>query len=353
MYDHHGSPILNPLWVIAIILIVAALYWLRVLAAPMAFSLFLMALVWPVYQHRAFKGRRALRGLALIVSVMLVLVATAAFLLLIGYGARTVAVGLSLYGERAQETYRAIGLWLEGRGVGLWPTAGDPFSPNGLFHLVHEAVLRINAIMGFVALTLIFLILGLLEASAFQHRLPHALGADAADRLLRAFHILGWKFRRYMLVRTAVSVLTGLLTWIFALMAGLDFAIAWGILAFALNYIPFVGSILAVFPPVLFAIVQFESWQTPALVLLGMTLIQFSIGNLLDPRLEGRALAVSPFAVVFSIFFWGMLWGIPGAFMGVPLTIAFATVCNHFHDACWITRLLTPHNSPAKAKRSG
>ncbi|WP_444679112.1 AI-2E family transporter [Halomonas sp. E19] len=155
-------------------------------------------------------------------------------------------------------------------------------------------MLRINAIMGFVALTLIFLILGLLEASAFQHRLPHALGADAADRLLRAFHILGWKFRRYMLVRTAVSVLTGLLTWLFALMAGLDFAITWGILAFALNYIPFIGSILAVFPPVLFAIVQFESWQTPALVLLGMTLIQFSIGNLLDPRLEGRALAVSP-----------------------------------------------------------
>lgn len=94
---------------IAIILIVAALYWLRVLAAPMAFSLFLMALVWPVHQHRAFKGRRALRGLALIVSVLLVLITTAAVLLLIGSGARIVADGLSQYGTRAQETYHAIG----------------------------------------------------------------------------------------------------------------------------------------------------------------------------------------------------------------------------------------------------
>jgi AI-2 transport protein TqsA len=197
---------------------------------------------------------------------------------------------------------------------------------------------------------LIFLIMGLLEANAFRRRLPHALGADAAERLLMAFHELGWKFRRYMLIRSAVSVLTGLLTWLFAVLVGLEFAVVWGILAFALNYIPFVGSILAVFPPVVFAVVQFDSWQAPLLVLTGMVLIQFSIGNFIDPRLEGRALALSPFAVILAIFFWGIIWGVPGAFMGVPLTIALATICSHFHGACWVTRLLTPAPPPESIK---
>jgi AI-2 transport protein TqsA len=160
--------------------------------------------------------------------------------------------------------------------------------------------------------------------------------------VLAAFRDIAWKFRRYMLIRTVVSILTGLLTWLFALAVGLDLAAAWGGLAFAFNYIPFVGSIAAVIPPVLFAFVQFESWQMPLLVLAGMTLIQFSIGNILDPRLEGRALAISPFVVVISIFFWGLIWGVPGAFIGVPLTIALVTVCEQFHTTCWISRLLTP-----------
>lgn len=342
MNDDRRSPHITALGLIAIILFAASLYWLRVLVAPMAFSLFLMALVWPVYQHRMLKGKRALRVLALVIAVLLVLIATSAILLLMGYGVRVVVDGLSQYGPRAQETYYSIGMWVEERGIAFWPTAGDPFSLSQVFHLLHETVMRINAIIGFMALSLIFLILGLLEANDMQRRLPHALGEDVAGRLLSACHALGWKFRRYMLVRSVVSFLTGILTWLFALLTGLDLAIAWGILAFALNYIPFLGSILAVFPPVIFAVVQFDSWQDPALILLGMTLIQFSIGNLLDPKLEGHALAISPISVVFSIFFWGMLWGIPGAFMGVPLLIAIVTICHHFHDTCWITRMLTP-----------
>ncbi|MCE8032601.1 MAG: AI-2E family transporter [Halomonas sp.] len=349
MHDHRVTPGLNPQWVIALVLIVASLYWLRVLAVPLAFSLLLMALVWPIYQHRAFK-RRVLHGLSLVASVLFVLIAVAAILSLIGYGIRLVADGLSLYGAQMQETYRSIGLWFAARDISLEPTMAEQLSPSGLLHLVHETAARINAIIGFLALTLIFLIMGLLEAGTFQRRLPHALGADAAERLLTAFEELGWKFRRYMLIRSAVSVLTGILTWLFALSVGLDLAVVWGLLAFSLNYIPFVGSILAVFPPTIFAVVQFASWQTPVVVLAGMALIQFSIGNFLDPRLEGRALAISPFAVIFSIFFWSIVWGIPGAFIGVPLTIALITICGHFHETCWIKRLLSPPPMPEGIK---
>jgi AI-2 transport protein TqsA len=328
-----------PLWIIAIILVVAVLHWMQVLILPIAFSLFLMALVWPV--HVAIEGRRS-RWLALATSVFLVVLVAAAFLLLIWYGIRTAAGGLASYGTQIQETYRSLETRLEEIGVLLWPGLAEQLSPGALFHIGHEAAVRINAAVGFLALTLVFLVLGLLEARELRHRLPHALGSEAAGRLMSAFGEIGWKLRRYMLVRTAVSLLTGLLTWLFALIAGLEFAALWGVLAFALNYIPFIGSVVAVVPPVLFALVQFSGWQQPVFVLAGMAAIQFSIGNFLDPRLEGRALAISPFVVLVSIFFWGLIWGIPGAFIGVPLTIAIITVCNSFHASCWIARLVAP-----------
>jgi AI-2 transport protein TqsA len=337
------APRPTPLWIVAIILVVASLHWIQVLALPMAFALFLMALVWPV---QTMIAARLPRGIAIVASVLLVLAAAAPIILLVGYGIGVITDGLAQYGPRIQETYRSLGLWLEGQGIALGPAIADQLSPGWILQVIQGAAARLNAAAGFLVLTLIFLTLGLLEVPDMNRRLPHALGADAAAKLVAAFEEIGWKFRRYMLVRSAVSMLTGLLTWLFALLVGLDFALVWGGLAFALNYIPFIGSIIAVVPPVLFAFVQFESWQTPLLVLAGMGLIQFSIGNILDPRLEGRALAISPFVVVASIFFWGLVWGIPGAFIGVPLTIAIVTVCHRFHEACWIARLLTPNPQP-------
>lgn len=116
-----------------------------------------------------------------------------------------------------------------------------------------------------------------------------------------------------MFVRTLPSGLTGLAVWAFALLTGLEPAVAWGIVAFGLNYIPFIGSFAATILPGLFALVQFDSWQSIAVVILGLALIQFVIGNYLEPRVAGAALSISPLAVIFSIFFWSFLWGIPGA----------------------------------------
>lgn len=342
MEARHPTPRPTALWLVAMILVVAALHWLSVLAVPIAFALFLMALVWPL-QHRL--QARLPRGLVLVLSVLLLLLPAIGILVAIGYGISLITEGLTPYAPRMQEAYRALGLWLEQHGVALGPALADQFAPGWVFAFLQRAAAGFNAVAEFLTLTLIFLTLGLLEVVDIRRRLPHALGEETAVQLTAALGEVASKFRRYMLVRSGISLLTGLLTWLFALLVGLDLALVWGGLAFALNYIPFIGSIIAVAPPVLFAVVQFESWQMPVLVLAGMTLIQFSIGNFLDPRIEGRALAISPFVVVASIFFWGLVWGIAGAFIGVPLTIALVTVCSGFHETCWISRLLTPQAS--------
>jgi predicted PurR-regulated permease PerM len=154
------------------------------------------------------------------------------------------------------------------------------------------------------------------------------------------------KLRKYMLVRSLASVLTGVLIFAFTLFAGLELAAAWGIMAFTLNFIPFIGPFIATILPALFAVVQFESWQMAALIFLGSTLIQFLIGNYLEPRLFGAILDISPYLVVVAVFFWALLWGVPGAFIGVPITIALLTCCEANPGTRWLARLLSGAAQP-------
>src|SRR6266511_402089 len=132
-----------------------------------------------------------------------------------------------------------------------------------------------------------------------------------------------------------------LVVWAFALLAGLELATAWGVIAFVLNYIPFIGPLVATVFPTLFALVQFGSWQLAAIVFLGLNVIQFLIGSYLEPRIAGAALSVSPFLVLFAVFFWAFLWGLPGAFIGVPILIAALTLCEQREYTRWIATLLS------------
>jgi predicted PurR-regulated permease PerM len=90
-----------------------------------------------------------------------------------------------------------------------------------------------------------------------------------------------------------------------------------------------------------FAAAQFETWQMAATVLAGTSIIQFAIGSYLEPLLAGASLAISPFVVLFAVFFWTLLWGIPGAFIGVPLTIALLTICGQYASTQWLPALLS------------
>jgi predicted PurR-regulated permease PerM len=130
-------------------------------------------------------------------------------------------------------------------------------------------------------------------------------------------------------------------TFCFVFFVGLDLAVAWGVITFVLNYIPFLGPLVAVVLTTLFAAAQFESWQTAVIVLAGLSVIQFAIGSYIEPLIAGATLAISPFLVLFAVFFWTLLWGIPGAFIGVPLTIALLTIAEQHASSRWIATLLS------------
>ena len=121
-----------------------------------------------------------------------------------------------------------------------------------------------------------------------------------------------------------------------------------GIIAFALNYIPFIGPLIATLFPTLFAMVQFDGWQPVVVVFACLNLIQFMVGCSIEPRVSSNALAMSPFVVLFAVFLWTYMWGIAGTFIGVPIVVAVITFCAHHPASRWLAILLGPPIEPVR-----
>ncbi len=221
--------------------------------------------------------------------------------------------------------------------AGLW---AEHFNVGWALRAAQRVSGRINTTLTFWLITLTYVILGLLEVDVTRRKIE-TLGNRAAARvLLGGCAATAVKFRKYMLVRTQMSLTTGVLVGAFAWITGLPFAVEWGVIAFALNYVPFIGSFVATLFPTLLAMTQFDSWQAVLGTFICLNIIQFVVGSYIEPRLSGSVLSISPFFVLFSIFFWTFLWGLFGTFIGVPITLAFLTFCGQHPATRWLADLL-------------
>ena len=209
---------------------------------------------------------------------------------------------------------------------------------------------RVNTTLSFWIITLVYVLLGLMEVEDAGRELRAFLHPDNASLVTMASTETARKFRKYMEVRTLMSLATGALVSTFALVTGLQFAVEWGVIAFALNYIPFIGPFIATLFPTLLAMSQFAAWQSALGVFVCLNIIQFVIGSYVEPRVSGNVLAISPSVVLFAVFFWTFLWGLFGSFIGVPIVIAALTFCEHYPPTRWISDVL---GGPAAEKRAG
>ena len=322
----------------AAILTAAALYFGSAIFAPVAVSLFVIAILWPLQKSLESRIPR-------LIALLLTLAAT---VVIIGTLASMIAWGIGMVGRwlmanigRFYVLYGMTTEWLEGHGIRIAGPLSGRFNVLSLVRMFQEVAVRINGLVGFSLMVLIFTMLGLLEVGDFRQKLQALRNGALAERMLAATASISGKFRKYLLVRTLASILTGLVVWGFTFALDIELAAAWGVIAFALNYIPVIGPLIATVLPTLFTAAQFESWQMALLVFLGLNVIQFVIGSYLEPRFSGSALAISPFVVVLAVFFWSFLWGIPGAFIGVPVTIAMLAACDANPASRWIATLLS------------
>jgi predicted PurR-regulated permease PerM len=178
------------------------------------------------------------------------------------------------------------------------------------------------AFVGKFALTILLLIFIYLTYGNYPKLIKKAFGKDSR-RLGDIFELIrniNTQITQYFLVKTLISLGTGVLTGVACVILGIKFAALWGFLAFLLNYIPYVGSFVAIILPIVLSVFQFPHSYKPFVtggVLLG---IQLFMGNYLDPEMMGNKFNLSPIVIIFSLFFWGYVWGIVGAFLAVPIT---------------------------------
>jgi len=199
------------------------------------------------------------------------------------------------------------------------------------------------------AVVLIILFVGFLFAERiwFDTKLRNLVGD--AEQARRVSDIIGSIIRNvnyYLLVKTFVSAATGLLVFGLMKLFGLELAAAMGVLTFALNFIPNLGSIIATIVVGLVAYVQVAEVSTALIIFLAAGAIQFSVGNVIDPMLMGRALRLSSFGIIISLAFWGLVWGVPGMFLAVPIMVGVMIVCTHIPPLRPIAVLLSREGLP-------
>ncbi len=318
------------------VLVCGALSVAESIFAPLVFALFIIAISWPL--QRALQTRTA-RLVAVALTTASIMIVMTAFAMLLAWAAGRVGQFIVNDAARLQALYGSMTSWLESHGVEIAKLWANYFNVDQLLRLAQEVTSRLNTAISFLIVVFIYVLLGLLEVDEVSEKLRTWRHGSLGEVLLAGGSSAALKLRRYMLVRTQMSAITGLLVWAFAWMAGLPLAFEWGIIAFALNFIPFIGPFIATMFPTVFAVAQFASWPAAVAIFGCLNVIQFVVGSYLEPRFVGNALSISPFVVLFSVFFWTYLWGLPGAFIGVPIVIALLSLCEAHPSTRWIADL--------------
>jgi AI-2 transport protein TqsA len=330
-------PLIILLSLTCVVILAAGLSAAQAVVAPIVFALFAIALVWPL---QGALQKRIPAVAALLVTMLVTLVTLLGLAWLVAWAFGRVGAHIVANAAQIQAFYTAQLAWAEARGIDVAGTIAVQFDARWLVRLAQGVLAQLRGTLSFILLTLVFVLLGLLEVGAVRSQML-MLRHNTPTALLRAAERIGAKLRAYMLVRTLVSVATGLVVWAFATIMGLELAAEWGAIALVLNYIPFLGPLVATLFPTLFAALQFGSWGSALMVFAGMQVMQFLGGSYIEPRLAGRNLAVSPFLVLASVFIGGFLWGVPGAFIGPPALSAALTLCEEFLAARPFAALLS------------
>lgn len=322
---------------ILVLLLIFALKASAPVTMPLAVALFVIILAWPL-QHRLERVLPRWAAFTLTIAAMLALLA--AFVGALSYSLDVVADKAPEYGTRLRVMADQALAWARDHHLPVPEDVGDRLSGSSLGTL-QQLVRSLFDFLGGVVIVAALVILGLLEVRDYRDKLHQRFGGTVNARLLDVAESVAAQFRRFVEVRTLTSAMTAALTWLYCWLAGLDFAFAWALSAFFLNYIPTLGSVVSVALIALFAGLQFQSFLWAIATAIILAAVEITIGSFIDPRMQGRYLAISPFIVLLSIVFWGWVWGIPGALIAVPLTVTLIVSAREFDRTQWLAALLT------------
>ena len=332
-----GSRLLLPL--ACLIVLIAGLRAAEPVVVPFLLSVFLAMLGFPLLMW--------LRRLGVPQSISIIVVVLGLVVVLVGVGAivggsvNAFTQALPQYQERLTllllSGEEQLAAW--GVNVSFSTVVGDLINPGQILQLAGGLLSRLAGIVSSFLLVFLTTVFMLTEATGFPAKIRAAWG-DAGSRMLQ-FSSVMTQVHRYLIIKTAISLFTGTVlgTWVWAL--GVDFPLLWGLLAFLLNYVPNIGSIMAAVPPILVGLIQPGGGFGLALtVAIGYVALNLVVGNVAEPRMMGSRLGLSTLVVFMSLVFWGWVWGGVGMLLSVPLTMVVKILMQNNDELRWIAILL-------------
>ncbi|MCP4328660.1 MAG: AI-2E family transporter [Alphaproteobacteria bacterium] len=216
-------------------------------------------------------------------------------------------------------------------GIDDVPTMADVFDKINLQSMIGQFAESAAGIAGRVGIIIVYVMFLLLEQQSFDRKLtallPNPERESAVRKIITQVQV---DVQTYLWIKTLMSILTGGISYIVLALVGVDFAAFWAFIIFLLNYIPTIGSLIGIIFPALLTIIQFNEFG-PFLIVLGcLSGAQFTIGNVLEPRLMGSSLNLSPLVMILSLALWGQIWGVVGMFLCVPIMVMLMIVFAHF-----------------------
>ncbi len=328
----------------AFIVIVAGLRAAEAILVPILLSAFIAILsAQPLFFLRR-KGVPA--ALALLIVITAVIGAGLIMAVLIGISLNDLSDSLPLYQEHVQEKTAVYLKMLDS--IGIHVPDGSLFesiNPAMAVQLVSGILNSLGKVLASSFLILLTVIFILLEASGFSSKLRLIL--PDPDRSFASFEIFIRNVQRYMAIKTWMSLATGIAVFIWLVILGIAHPLLWGLLAFLLNYVPNIGSILAAVPAILLALIEFGA-GTALLTTLGYLVVNIVTGSVIEPRIMGRGLGLSTLVVFLSLVFWGWVFGPVGMLLSVPLTMILKIAFDSNEGTRWIAVLLGPEGAKEK-----
>lgn len=271
------------------------------------------------------------RWIADLVGVFVVLSGLFAIMFVLGNQATQFARALPRYEAQFDQAISRIGGML---GADLTAALQTTLINVDLSRLAVSAFGGATSFVNTFLLICIYVSFMMVERRMMAHKILLAIrNPDLEQEISSIMATISFSLQRYVSVKTFVSVLTALVSYAMFRAIGLDFPETWAVLTFALNFIPSIGSVIAVIFPALVSLVQFDD-ITPFLVIVFFCgTVQFLLGNVLDPALLGRSLNLSTFMVIIALTFWSAVWGLIGAFLSVPLTVCVLIVLSQIPAA--------------------
>ena len=329
----------------AFIVVCAGLKAAASLLTPLLLAAFIASLTAPFVLWLKRVGAPV--SIAVLLAILLDLLVIAGLGILVGTSITTFYRELPAYQDELNHAVARMAAFFAAYGVDPQQVT-EVFAPSEVMSVIGQLLTGLMNVISNLVLVLLVVGFMLAEAAGVRTKITRLVSDDETYARLRR---IASQVNSYLLVKSATSAFTGLCVGLWVGVMGLDFPVLWGLLAFLLNYIPTLGSIIASVPVAMLAFVQLG--LGPAVVIIGgYTVINFVIGSYFEPRIFGRALGLSPLVVFLSMLFWGWLLGPLGALLSVPLTMIIKIYLMNTNDLGWVAVLLAPARHVAEDRRT-